>query len=736
MSQKLSVTIYFDGTGNNKDIDRPKEQHTNVARLFDSQNAQKYNLSYNSEGAPKQYDYQYDGQDLSGRAEAIYFDGVGSRDDASITDAYEGGTGAGWKERIDQAYDVITAFHNKYPDQDIDINMVGFSRGASQARALANVVIDKGIPELDGNGEPTGEYLIPPGDPHINQLAVFDTVASYDMRFISNTHLGMDLSIHKNVDATTHLVAVNEYRYTFPLTSAVQEGVNSNIHEVRFPGAHSQIGGGYPWDILAAGPLSYMYNTLEKSGLEMTPLPLEERVRIEKYNEIIQSPDLVLGRLIDSRLSNDSRLTGLDGKVLYSSKFPLEDEQNYAFENEVKGREVIFEQGDKLSKLFVVQGVEGLGGAIGTSFENVSEAFHKGFAGQKNHSESQVNKAFAEVDDVFENSRPTAENIQSFNYQPVDVADSNLISPAERKIADTLFTNNEANLDQRLIINTNISELIEWSYDHDQKSINEFLKNDNMNPRVIHGMPADTLKLSINHLKGTGGLMTDKLTSEAEKSTIVRLLDAANDEQFEALVSDRQFVSDVVSEIDLDEAPSNVIQRLPVSAVKASIYDLMTGYTSEAEEDQIVTIINRSSDAQLQQIMVDKGLLSKLKSELDKPDIDALNRRMGSIEKQAVMQNEGAAVSNQPQLSSDHLASWRLNNMLSQSNLPENELSAQDRASLLEEFIAAGGNEANLSQQQEAFIKAAQKQGYDPEMKREVDHELTVQSKAMSGPSM
>jgi hypothetical protein len=249
-------------------------------------------------------------------------------------------------------------------------------------------------------------------------------------------------------------------------------------------------------------------------------------------------------------------------------------------------------------------------------------------------------------------------------------------------------------------------------------------------------MPADTLKLSINHLKGTGGLMTDKLTSEAEKSTIVRLLDAANDEQFEALVSDRQFVSDVVSEIDLDEAPSNVIQRLPVSAVKASIYDLMTGYTSEAEEDQIVTIINRSSDAQLQQIMVDKGFLSKLKSELDKPDIDALNRRMGSIEKQAVMQNEGAAVSNQPQLSSDHLASWRLNNMLSQSNLPENELSAQDRASLLEEFIAAGGNEANLSQQQEAFIKAAQKQGYDPEMKREVDHELTVQSKAMSGPSM
>ncbi|MFJ4157214.1 hypothetical protein ACIPZF_20735 [Pseudomonas sp. NPDC089752] len=53
------------------------------------------------------------------------------------------------------------AFHNKHPDQKVDVNIVGFSRGAAQSRALANEFVERGVPKLDGLGQPTGDFLIP-----------------------------------------------------------------------------------------------------------------------------------------------------------------------------------------------------------------------------------------------------------------------------------------------------------------------------------------------------------------------------------------------------------------------------------------------------------------------------------------------------------------------------------------------------------------------------------------------
>ncbi|HEK1006912.1 TPA: DUF2235 domain-containing protein [Pseudomonas putida] len=301
MSDALRFTVYFDGTGNNKDLDTPKGAHTNVARLFEADQAKGTNLARNSGHEPQ----QYDAQDRSGQSEKVYFDGVGSQPDVSLRSLAEGGTGLGGQGRIDQAYDAIVAFHNKYPDQKVDVNIVGFSRGAAQSRALANEFIDRGVPKLDGQGKPTGDYLIPPGEAHVNKLGIFDTVASYGYA-MSDTHLGKNLEIGKNVDSTTHLVATNEYRDTFRLTSALRNDDNSRIEEVKFAGAHSQVGGGYRNDVLAAAPLAYMYESLQSAGVELGPLQQEDVQRIENYNELVQSPEKVQQALIDSRLKADS----------------------------------------------------------------------------------------------------------------------------------------------------------------------------------------------------------------------------------------------------------------------------------------------------------------------------------------------------------------------------------------------------------------------------------------------
>lgn len=52
----------------------------------------------------------------------------------------------------------------------------------------------------------------------------------------------------KFVRNTTHLVAANEYRSSFDLVSALPSPGASvpNIEEILLPGAHSDIGGGYP----------------------------------------------------------------------------------------------------------------------------------------------------------------------------------------------------------------------------------------------------------------------------------------------------------------------------------------------------------------------------------------------------------------------------------------------------------------------------------------------------------
>lgn len=236
---RINIGIFFDGTGNNNDNDKDfkKESETNVVKLFKV--------------------YQKDGV----LCEKAYFAGVGS---VWWTKIYGGLTGAGGKSRIKKGYDEVVKFFNKnnnpYALQKV-VDCYGFSRGAAQARDFVNRILQIEIP--NHKEKPTGtdyvtidpelppiEIPIYPRMPGVKVrfLGIFDTVASFGIPG-NNTDIGYNFYVNgKRVDRTAHAIAEDEWRTLFPLQS-IKSGEHAklppNMVEESFPGAHSDVGGGY-----------------------------------------------------------------------------------------------------------------------------------------------------------------------------------------------------------------------------------------------------------------------------------------------------------------------------------------------------------------------------------------------------------------------------------------------------------------------------------------------------------
>jgi hypothetical protein len=126
---------------------------------------------------------------------------------------------------------------NKPSLRRVRISVFGFSRGAAEARAFCNWL-------LNAYGGGVGGIAL-----SIDFLGIFDTVASVG---IARATPGADghyawateqnLSVSSGVKRCVHLVAAHEVRASFPLDSV---GSGSHLKEVVYPGVHSDIGGGY-----------------------------------------------------------------------------------------------------------------------------------------------------------------------------------------------------------------------------------------------------------------------------------------------------------------------------------------------------------------------------------------------------------------------------------------------------------------------------------------------------------
>ena len=251
---------------------------------------------------------------------AFYQEGVGT----ATGELVRGGAfGVGLSKNVREAYHWLA---DQYEPGD-DIFCFGFSRGAYTARSLG------GFLSLAGLLEPAREppetelrvqilYLAyrgkaelpeePAHRPNIRFMGVFDTVGALGVPITwmkrVGKWLGVDLGFHDTrlsprIEHACQALAIDERREPFAptlWTSAPGEvegrpGIRQEVHRVRFPGVHSDIGGGYPEaeKALSRIPLHWMLTHAERCGLVLRDDIADRHIDNEPYAMIHDSMNSV-----------------------------------------------------------------------------------------------------------------------------------------------------------------------------------------------------------------------------------------------------------------------------------------------------------------------------------------------------------------------------------------------------------------------------------------------------------
>ncbi|MCY1223722.1 hypothetical protein D9M72_358600 [compost metagenome] len=141
------------------------------------------------------------------------------------------------------------ALQSKSPKKLLQVNLsvFGFSRGAAQARAFCHFLHHLLLKEKNGS------YTLAEVPFRLQFLGLFDSVASVGLADSSPFWRGLGgwangtLDIVPSVERTVHLCAAHEIRINFPLSTGrtSDNRYPSNCIEKVYPGAHSNVGGGY-----------------------------------------------------------------------------------------------------------------------------------------------------------------------------------------------------------------------------------------------------------------------------------------------------------------------------------------------------------------------------------------------------------------------------------------------------------------------------------------------------------
>lgn len=188
--------------------------------------------------------------------------------------------------------------------EQINVSVFGFSRGAAQARAFVNWLFEV-CEQKDGAWTFAGIPF------RVQFLGIFDTVASVGLADLPGTGVldgrmswaDDNLQIHPAVEQCVHYVAGHEVRATFSLDSVrVKGSYPANAMEVMYPGAHSDVGGGYaPGDLGVSASLNSfasiipganMYKAARLAGVPLIhwdALPEVVRVSLTPDGDTIQN---------------------------------------------------------------------------------------------------------------------------------------------------------------------------------------------------------------------------------------------------------------------------------------------------------------------------------------------------------------------------------------------------------------------------------------------------------------
>jgi uncharacterized protein (DUF2235 family) len=314
------IVYCADGTWNHPNQDKNHDHSvdpTNVYKLF---MCLKGELSTESLLAADEQEKHWEVDGVARQA-AKYIHGVGDSRNA-IVKAIGGAFGAGVIARVVRGYTFIS--RNYEPGDDIHI--AGFSRGAYTARALAGLVASQGLlakpltvdkelaykkgceawhryrkatlskpsalallaeavsnlPAFLSQNTLKAEDLVPVD--RISTVAVWDTVGAMGFpEFASDgkrtdAFQFADTKLSLKVNLGFHALALDERRHDFVPTLW---DTASHVTQVIFPGAHSDVGGGYPMSNgesgLSDGALQWMIERLAESGvsfLDTPPIPI------------------------------------------------------------------------------------------------------------------------------------------------------------------------------------------------------------------------------------------------------------------------------------------------------------------------------------------------------------------------------------------------------------------------------------------------------------------------------
>ncbi|MEX3964840.1 DUF2235 domain-containing protein [Paraburkholderia sp. EG286B] len=215
-----------------------------------------------------------------------------------------GAFGYGMGARIREAYAFLCKEYRR-SEQD-KIFIFGFSRGAFAARSLAGFISKVGIlmqgyedriPDAykiyesgtDEVATDLKEYLLQltgasAPQPELNDLpihflGVWDTVGALGLPWRISESIAKrteyhDVEVPPNVMHARHAMALHELRKHFPVLLWENKRNHQHLKQVWFPGAHGDVGGGYPEDEsgLSTSALRWMAHEAMHEGLlvEMT----------------------------------------------------------------------------------------------------------------------------------------------------------------------------------------------------------------------------------------------------------------------------------------------------------------------------------------------------------------------------------------------------------------------------------------------------------------------------------
>ena len=301
-----NIVLCSDGTGNIA----TKGRGTNVFKLYEAVDIQGH--TYDPRLTPQV---------------AVYGDGIGTREDVFVKWAHQAIAQGLTKNIIDLYKELVRIY-----ESGDRIYMFGFSRGAYTIRALVGLIeycgildktkIDKDLflrqvrdcwnnfryeafkrmseserghklPKVYASAEERhrreqfgaiiDDVHLPEGAVTIEFVGLWDTVAGitnvqnwlYPMRFREGV-------LSNRLKRVCHALSIDDDRQSFHPELWNESGCTSNVDQVWFAGAHSNVGGGYAKHGMSLVALDWMMVEAEKCGLRFIPAD-RDYVRSRKY---------------------------------------------------------------------------------------------------------------------------------------------------------------------------------------------------------------------------------------------------------------------------------------------------------------------------------------------------------------------------------------------------------------------------------------------------------------------